>query len=1073
MENRTFSGPDVRFDTGIEFCAPSWNRKRKYVSWNHWFTTKSPRGRSKKIEKTIRYKLYEIGYYAGSVILEIGLPPDSDLRVPIGAARDAGHDVQYFGIDSEPAAIFTAHTRLQRKQLASRAVFFQGSLSEFRNALPITPTAVIVNENRNVEAVLKHLALFLSHGTPVLVTGWFLSRSDKRSIPDIDDFEFCGRFGESVLLRSTSCVEERPVVLTRSEFQKIQNRFCIADDGELVQDGYAVRREVSLYGQITAPSGKTWPYSKNRIDYPPTLPDGTAWPRISIVTPSYNQGKYIEQTINSVLNQGYPNLEYIMIDGASTDGTAEILERYKSSFDHLISEPDGGQSDAINKGMKLATGDILTWLNSDDMLTAGTLFAMAMAFWKSDADMVIGAVQLMKDGQIVEEHLTSCENGPLELSELLDLDNNWLQGRFFYQPELMFTRDLWNRAGGYVDTSLYYSMDHELWLRFAIAGANMHVIGRPTVIYRLHQEQKTHADYQPELRLVNRRYIEKYGVPNVPLKSLQTKKYRVAFVNDVGPRYGAGIAHGRLRDAIDAAGHENVFICAKPSDAVTKTADQIYSEIEAFNPDLVVFGNLHNAGLGIDLVDTVSDRWATSLVLHDLWATTGRCCYSGSCDRHMTGCNSACPTAGEYPSLPPEQIETAFHRKLEVISKPRRIVLMANSEWTRQEAEKSAIGNRGVVQKLKYAFPTQIFEPRDKNVCREILGLPRDRFIVLFASVNVAEERKGLRHLFEALNRLNISDLLPVCIGHAHDKSALYPGTIAMGYVEDPWRAALIFAAADIFVGPSLQEAFGQVFIEAAACGTPAVAYNTGGVAEAIVNGVTGLHARQLHPSSLAEAINRLYADPEYRRRLAVWGRMEVENEWSTRSAYHHFNNLLRQIPEHLGFLPPAKIQFNPRKVGTVSDDAGQSFGILDKGRNCVLPMSGFCTPENFQHPDGTISKVQWATGHVSEMTVRIAEPGSHSVRLRCLNPCENQSINVYCNEVHVNTVQLPSDHRFTDVHEVLLVENIATGDHQLRLEYSHLHAEPTGKRNLALLFLGVSVRSCPSKGDSAFRNAA
>ena len=439
----------------------------------------------------------------------------------------------------------------------------------------------------------------------------------------------------------------------------------------------------------------------------------------------------------------------------------------------------------------------------------------------------------------------------------------------------------------------------------------------------------------------------------------------------------------------------------------------------------------------------------------------------------MTGCNSACPTAGEYPALPPVQIEAAFHRKLEVISKPRRIVLMANSEWTRQEAEKSAIGSRTVVQKLKYAFPTQIFEPRDKDVCREILGLPRDKFIVLFASVNVAEERKGLRHLFEALNRLNISDLLPVCIGHAHDKSALYPGTITMGYVEDPWRAALIYSAADIFVGPSLQEAFGQVFIEAAACGTPAVAYNTGGVAEAIVNGVTGLHARQIHPSSLAAAIHRLYADPEYRRSLAIWGRIEVENEWSTRSAYHHFNNLLRQIPEQLGFLPPAKVQFIPQKLGAISDVNGQSFGILEKGLNCVLPTFGFCTPENFQHPDGSISKVQWAIGQASEMTVRIAEPGSHTVRLRCLNPCENQSINVYCNEVLVNTVHLSSDHRFMDAHEIPLVENITKGDHRLRLEYAHSHAEPTGKRNLSLLFLDVSIHPSLFKGELAFRSAA
>ena len=115
----------------------------------------------------------------------------------------------------------------------------------------------------------------------------------------------------------------------------------------------------------------------------------------------------------------------------------------------------------------------------------------------------------------------------------------------------MFTRDLWERAGGYVDENLYYSMDHELWLRFAIAGANIHVVGRPTVMYRVHDQQKTHDDYRPELRTVNRRYIEKYGGPDPHKSPLQPKKYRVTFVNDVGTRYGAGICLLYTSDAAD------------------------------------------------------------------------------------------------------------------------------------------------------------------------------------------------------------------------------------------------------------------------------------------------------------------------------------------------------------------------------------------------------------------------------------------------------------------------------------------------------------------------------------------
>ena len=366
-----------------------------------------------------------------------------------------------------------------------------------------------------------------------------------------------------------------------------------------------------------------------------------------------------------------------------------------------------------------------------------------------------------------------------------------------------------------------------------------------------------------------------------------------------------------------------------------------------------------------------------------------------------------------------------------------------------------------MVKRLKYAFPTHLFEPRDKNVCREILGLPRDRFVVLFAAVNNADERKGLRHLFEALNRLDIEDLLPVCIGHAHDNSSLYPGTVSMGYVDDPWRAALIYSAADIFVGPSLHEAFGQVFIEAAACGTPAVAYATGGVKDAIEDGVTGLLAKTIHPSALAAEINRLYSDPKYRRNLAVWGRIEVENEWSLRSAYHHFNGVLTSITENLGFLPPVKNQFKPQLSGGVVESEGQSFGILDRGKNSVLFGDGFCTPEEFRHPALGTQRTRWAIGNQSKMMVRIANSGSYSLILKCLNPCDGQKIDIYRNGSHINTIEMSSA-PFLHVHELVLATNLEAGDHDLQLAFSGNVCEPGG-RELSVMFLDVAISDQPT----------
>ena len=115
------------------------------------------------------------------------------------------------------------------------------------------------------------------------------------------------------------------------------------------------------------------------------MPNGKPWPRISIVTPSYQQGEFIERTIRSVLLQGYPNLEYIVVDGGSTDNTQEVLRRYAAELDVCISEADEGQVDAINKGFQHSTGEILAWLNSDDMHLPSTLVEVALAFENAKA----------------------------------------------------------------------------------------------------------------------------------------------------------------------------------------------------------------------------------------------------------------------------------------------------------------------------------------------------------------------------------------------------------------------------------------------------------------------------------------------------------------------------------------------------------------------------------------------------------------------------------------------------------------------------------------------------------------
>ena len=142
------------------------------------------------------------------------------------------------------------------------------------------------------------------------------------------------------------------------------------------------------------PPGRTgWPWTVETLRLPTQRPDGTPWPCISIVTPSYNQGEFIEETLRSVLLQGYPDLEYMVIDGDSTDGSVDIIRKYAHWLTHWVSEPDRGQAHAIDKGLESSTGDIFQWINSDDVLAAGALGTVATAFAGDHIDAVAGAVR--------------------------------------------------------------------------------------------------------------------------------------------------------------------------------------------------------------------------------------------------------------------------------------------------------------------------------------------------------------------------------------------------------------------------------------------------------------------------------------------------------------------------------------------------------------------------------------------------------------------------------------------------------------------------------------------------------
>jgi glycosyltransferase involved in cell wall biosynthesis len=179
--------------------------------------------------------------------------------------------------------------------------------------------------------------------------------------------------------------------------------------------------------------------------------------KISIITPSYNQVDFLEYTIRSVLGQGYPDLEYIIIDGGSTDGSVEVIKNYSDQLTWWVSEPDKGQADAINKGFRRATGDMVAWLNSDDMYAPGALSDASEVFCSNtEIGMVFGnAISFDRDGFPMND--LGIENWSLE-----DL----VAFNILCQPAVFLRREALENAG-YLDDSYHMMLDHHLWLRVA------------------------------------------------------------------------------------------------------------------------------------------------------------------------------------------------------------------------------------------------------------------------------------------------------------------------------------------------------------------------------------------------------------------------------------------------------------------------------------------------------------------------------------------------------------------------------------------------------------------------------
>jgi glycosyltransferase involved in cell wall biosynthesis len=239
-----------------------------------------------------------------------------------------------------------------------------------------------------------------------------------------------------------------------------------------------------------APADKmSWPWTEQTEVPPELICEGSEWPFISIVTPSFNQGQFLEETIRSVLLQNYPNVEYIIIDGASTDCSAEIIKKYELWLKYWVSEPDRGQSNAINKGFQHSSGEILAWLNSDDIYLPGALWTIGNAVKRCrEKDSKWNG---WFTGGCIYENLVTQERKQLIPAQPPDDPLRRLSWRC-PQRSSFWTKACWEMVGG-VPEDLHFVFDTEFFLRLVFFGYKPQVLSEVLAVGRLHESCKTVA----------------------------------------------------------------------------------------------------------------------------------------------------------------------------------------------------------------------------------------------------------------------------------------------------------------------------------------------------------------------------------------------------------------------------------------------------------------------------------------------------------------------------------------------------------------------------------------------------
>lgn len=236
-----------------------------------------------------------------------------------------------------------------------------------------------------------------------------------------------------------------------------------------------------------------WHWNDNFLSIPASLPDGSPWPSISIVTPSFNQGQFLEETIRSVLLPGYPNLEYLVVDDCSTDDSVEIIKKYERRLIFSQNDSNSGQAETLNQGFMRSSGEIMGTINGDDVFLPYTLFLVARIFHQfPEIDWITGHSSSLVDGQVISPRRNHIDAYNSKLMRL-GFNTSWLLG-VPQHISTFFRRNLYDKAGAYIDKKNYHSLDIDLWIRMSKYSAPVFLPATLASLRVHNQQQSVHSN---------------------------------------------------------------------------------------------------------------------------------------------------------------------------------------------------------------------------------------------------------------------------------------------------------------------------------------------------------------------------------------------------------------------------------------------------------------------------------------------------------------------------------------------------------------------------------------------------